>query len=255
MQFSALIAASILSFVAGSPIAAPAPQATSYDLSGIDWKTVNYNVDWKTVDYSNVDWNTIDWNSVFGNKPAAATPTPAAGAPAAATTPTAAAATATASAASDSSFTLVSIHSGSDLQYQPVHASNQKLQIGGDPSNSISPGGVPVPVTNITSFHSGQDGLALNVASPGGQQVFVNADGILGFTTAHSGSVPVGATLKGFAVSDNDLTFNGKQQFVACPVGATGVYDLGVEEKVTQTGCTGVALRATNGNTAAAWQW
>lgn len=253
MQFSAFIASTILGFVAASPIAAPAPAPTSYDLSGVNWATVNYNVDWKTVDYSHVDWNTIDWNSVFGNKAAAATPA----AKADSTTLTTATATATAAPTSDSStFTLVSIKSGSDLQYSPVHASAQKLQLGGDLSTSTSPAGVPVPQTNVTSFTTGsQNGLSLNVVVPGGQQVFVNADGVLGYTTPHSGVLPTGAITTGFSLSNNDLQFNGKQQFVACPVGASGLYDIAVQEKVTQNSCVGIALRATTGTVAPAWQW
>ncbi|OTA59230.1 hypothetical protein K449DRAFT_112216 [Hypoxylon sp. EC38] len=50
-----------------------------------------------------------------------------------------------------------------------------------------------------TVFIGGNDTLSLDVAVPGGQQVYVAADGSLSYTTAHSAALPEGAIATGFS--------------------------------------------------------
>ncbi|KAI1093052.1 hypothetical protein F5B19DRAFT_172771 [Rostrohypoxylon terebratum] len=49
-----------------------------------------------------------------------------------------------------------------------------------------------------TVFTGGNDTLYLDVAVPGGQQVYVAADGSLSYTVAHSGALPEGANATGW---------------------------------------------------------
>jgi len=86
------------------------------------------------------------------------------------------------------------------------------------------------------------------VVVPGGQQVYVAADGALGFTGPHSAYIPAGAATTPFKFTPaaagqavGELEFNGNG-FEACPVAnATSVYQVYAVavEGNTQTGCTG----------------
>ena len=63
---------------------------------------------------------------------------------------------------------------------------------------------------------------------PGGQQVYVEPTGALGFTQAHSSSYPSGSVFEGFSVnpgpSFGSLGFSGlgATGFLACPADASG---------------------------------
>ncbi|KAI2607104.1 uncharacterized protein GGS25DRAFT_319008 [Hypoxylon fragiforme] len=49
-----------------------------------------------------------------------------------------------------------------------------------------------------TVFRGGNDTMFLDAAVPGGQQVYVAADGSLSYTVPHSGALPEGASATGF---------------------------------------------------------
>ncbi|GAB7347285.1 hypothetical protein MBLNU459_g3371t1 [Dothideomycetes sp. NU459] len=110
----------------------------------------------------------------------------------------------------------VSIHSGSSIQYASINANGNAFYLGKSTS-SYCPTEVvdDCPAGNGTSFTGGDGTLDLSVEVPGGQQVYVAADGSLGFTVAHSGYIPTGANTTGFAVVSPNLQYNGND-WVAC---------------------------------------
>lgn len=78
---------------------------------------------------------------------------------------------------------------------------------------------------------------AQDVTVPGGQRVYVTPTGELGFTQAHSASIPPGSALDGFTLSSTpvngrfaSLGFSklGATGFLACPAGpsCTGPYQV-----------------------------
>lgn len=184
------------------------------------------------------------------------------------TTPTLALALAVLGAASPltrrttSTFALISIHSGDpDVHLRPITASDFKLWLG-KPTASYCPSDVvpDCPSGNSTSFASGDGGLSMNVEVPGGQLVYVATDGTVGYTQAHSGSVPAGAITTGFEYtppapegSVGTLSGPGKG-FVACPT--AGVYQIKAAlEGVDTSACTGIAAGALPVEGVGAWQY
>ncbi|PMD65733.1 uncharacterized protein K444DRAFT_659880 [Hyaloscypha bicolor E] len=81
---------------------------------------------------------------------------------------------------------------------QPINAAGQAFWVGGSPSTycpSIVGANCP-DATAQTIIIAGFS--ALDVEVPGGQQIYVNVNGALGFTQAHSAVVPTGAYIGGF---------------------------------------------------------
>lgn len=241
MQFTSLIAASIISFVAAAP--APVDWST-VDYSGVDWNTVDYSgIDWKTVDYSGINWSTVNYGGQT-----TATPAPTAPTSTLATSVTAAP-SATASSIPSGPYGFISIHSGdSNVHLQPIYAQGT-LRLGGTAPQSYTPAGVDVPQTSQLGINVGFNTAGLSVAVPGGQQLYVKSDGTLGYTQPHSsftgdGSVTTGFSLK--SASSPNLMFNNKEQFLACPVSeSAGVYEITVSEKTSRTDCTGISVFGT----------
>lgn len=246
MQFTSIIAASIISFVAAAP--APVDWKTvdysGVDYSKVDWNTVDYSgVDWKTVDYSGVNWNTVN----YGGK-ATATPAPAAPSTTLTTSATATAAP-SASSVPSGPYGFTSFHSGDiNVHLQPIYA-NGTLRLGGTPPQSYTPAGVNVPQTSQLGINVAYNTAGLAVAVPGGQQLFVKSDGTIGYTQPHSANTGSGSVTTGFSLKSGrapSLLFNNKEQFLACPVtGAAGVYEVTVAEKTSRQDCTGVSLTGT----------
>lgn len=256
MQFTALIASSIIAFAAAAPMPAPTDYSnvdlTKVDYSGVDWTKVDYSgVDWSKVDYSGVNWATVNYG-------AAPTKTASIAAPVATTKSSSSASSTSTSTASDGPFGFLSIRSGDiNLHYQPLYV-NSTLRVGGTPPASYSPAGVNVPTTTQAAFTVSNDQMALAVAVPGGQQMYVNADGTIGRTQPHSATIPDGASRIGFSIDTSfDLEYNSKAQFVACPVsGASAVYEVVVSEKTSRQDCTGISVRGTKlENYAGAFEW
>ena len=109
-----------------------------------------------------------------------------------------------------------------------------------------------------------------DVEVPAGQSVYVNNDGALKYTVAHSNVIPQGAKVKSFALfrgpQYNFFTFSGVGKasgFLACPVNETvyqvfanlpSLADENVPEK-NVSACIGFDAWASNYNGYSAWQY
>ncbi|KAI1450541.1 hypothetical protein F5Y02DRAFT_117842 [Annulohypoxylon stygium] len=75
-----------------------------------------------------------------------------------------------------------------------------------------------------TVFTGGNDTLYLDVAVPGGQQVYIAADGSLSYTVPHSGALPEGANATGWRREMSEsfgapiVLGNNNQFWAICPV-------------------------------------
>ncbi|KAH0550886.1 hypothetical protein GP486_007750 [Trichoglossum hirsutum] len=116
-----------------------------------------------------------------------------------------------------------------ELWGKKIEASAQGLYIGLNGPSTYCPS-PPVPIDQCPA---GKEtvfaGLvSMDVEVPGGQMVYVDPAGVVGFTQAHSAFMPVGSTTGGFAYCSKSrtLVFKG-MGFLACPdvpsfvVGAT----------------------------------
>ncbi|KAL6157122.1 hypothetical protein ACJQWK_07164 [Exserohilum turcicum] len=133
-------------------------------------------------------------------------------------------------------FGLIAQRSASPIHLSPVQARGGKLYIGGGGPSSYCPpniGAENCPSGNSTVFTGGNWTLSMGVVVPGGQQVFVQSDGALGYTLPHSAAIPNGAVLTGFSTTSSPLGeqfgyLNFYDGFLACPAEAQGyqVYGL-----------------------------
>ncbi|CAI7651322.1 unnamed protein product [Penicillium glandicola] len=118
-------------------------------------------------------------------------------------------------------FSVMAIHSGAPIHYLQLNAAGQKFYLGGETA-SYCPSQVPnCPPGNQTVFAPG--GASLDTEVPGGQQVYIDPNGALSFTQAHSASIPQGSSLGPFNYSA-DLPWAhysfagwGAKGFMACP--------------------------------------
>ena len=152
-------------------------------------------------------------------------------------------------------FGKIAIHSGAlGIHQQPLTASDHQIFIG-KPTVSYCPEGLQpgsCPAGNSTSFiATGSTGaLSMNVVVPGGQRVYLDKSGYIGYTIAHSGAIPDGAITDGFDYAPGaeqgqvgELTNSKTKGFTACPTGEDGVYQIKpVFDGLSYVGCTGIAL-------------
>jgi len=118
-------------------------------------------------------------------------------------------------------FTVISVRSGSPIQYLPLNAAGQKFWLGGQPATycptQVDPNCPPGNVTAILG------GGALDTEVPGGQQIYVAPTGALSFTQAHSASIPTGSSIGPFSVTAGtpearySTSAFGATGFMACP--------------------------------------
>ena len=104
----------------------------------------------------------------------------------------------------------------------------------------------------------------MNVIVPGGQQAYVTADGQLGYTIAHSASLPEGSVRTPFLYTPQasegtvgNLQFNA-QGFNACPTEAAGVYQIYAvgAPAFVRTDCIGINIATSDAGTVTpAWQF
>lgn len=106
-----------------------------------------------------------------------------------------------------------------------------------------------------------------NVMVPGGQQVYVNPEGALSFTQAHSAYIPPGSAVGPFKYEPGEnfghYTFNGwgASGFMACPAEDDKWQVFAALQNATVPSgdvadCLGFSAMAVTGNqTAAAWQY
>ncbi|KAG4412654.1 hypothetical protein IFR04_014195 [Cadophora malorum] len=105
-------------------------------------------------------------------------------------------------------FTLKTFNPGAPLNGQKIHASGQAFYLGLDGPNTYCPSKVdpncPSPTDTIVAGALS----AMWVEVPGGQQTFVRSEGSIGYTQAHSTSVPAGAHRGGFVnvIVDSDCS-------------------------------------------------
>lgn len=93
-------------------------------------------------------------------------------------------------------FTVVAANSGSPIHLLPMQAGGLGFQLGGGTSSYCpSSVGPSCPPGNETVFSGG----SISVMVPGGQQQYFEVGGRVGYTQAHSASMPVGAIPGGFS--------------------------------------------------------
>jgi hypothetical protein len=116
-------------------------------------------------------------------------------------------------------FSGVAITSAPEIQYMPINANGTNFWLNRT-SLTYTPPSVPTfNEQNNTLFTRGDDVLALNVAVPGGQEVYVDNKGRLRFTTPHNSDKVIGSKTTGFSFSQGHLLFENRD-FWACDLGA-----------------------------------
>jgi len=101
----------------------------------------------------------------------------------------------------------------------------------------------------VASFSPSTSDLALHVQVPGGQLTYVQPDGQVGYTPAHTAYMPDGSLVTPFNYtpqatpnSVGNLKFDGKD-FFACPVGEQYIYQIYADVPgFTKTDCIGIAV-------------
>ncbi|PYH42971.1 cell wall protein PhiA [Aspergillus saccharolyticus JOP 1030-1] len=160
-----------------------------------------------------------------------------------------AAATAAALPATDSSssetFGVISIHSGSAVQYQPFTAAKSSL-FAGLPSQNAS---CARPAEQSATFYIQDGALYLYDESATPQEFYVDRSGMgqgkIGYTTGAQ-PAPQNAERQGWAIdSNNHLQFAGND-LTACPNsidGAWSIWAAGVTNPAGNSDCVGIAAR------------
>ncbi|KAE8445167.1 hypothetical protein EG329_013664 [Mollisiaceae sp. DMI_Dod_QoI] len=153
-------------------------------------------------------------------------------------------------------FEAVSLHSGSPIQASSINANGNHFYVG-KPTSAYCPSGIQgldcSNYSNQTAFaySPSTSGLALSVGVPGGQLVYVEPNGALGFTTPHSNAIPSDSYTSPFQYTAQcsggtvgKLTFEDKA-FNACLVdGQEDVYQIFANAVAgqSQTDCIGIAI-------------
>ncbi|KAG8627547.1 hypothetical protein KVT40_005030 [Elsinoe batatas] len=161
-------------------------------------------------------------------------------------------------------FAGIAIRSASPIQYATVNAISLALYLQ-RPTTTYCPSipGLTCPSNPSTLFvgPSEYGTLSLKTTVPGGQQVYIAADGRAKFTQAHSANTGVGSTVTGFSVKDGGLQWQGND-FVACPAseaegGGYAVFAAAVNGTGSSgEGCLGFKFRVEKPGTAeGAWQY
>ncbi|CAF9934088.1 MAG: hypothetical protein HETSPECPRED_009102 [Heterodermia speciosa] len=133
-------------------------------------------------------------------------------------------------------FTMVAVHSTSPIHLKPVNAQRNHFYIG-NATQTFCPQqpDVTCPIPgNTTVLQTTSRGYCnLDVEVPGGQHVYVAANGALAYTVPNSNIVPKGAHSRSFALdrtsgTRSSFTYSGTGKasgWLACPV-AAAVYQI-----------------------------
>ena len=190
------------------------PQHTNYFLAPLQSLHTTFNMKYALA-FAGLVAGALAGGECYAPRP----PTPTTGYAVPSSTPS--------SAPSPGYFGVISSRSASPIHLQPLTARGGKFYLGGGGPSSYCPESVgsACPSGNSTVFAGGDGTLALGVVVPGGQQVYVAADGSLSYTVAHSANIPAGSTVDQFSKTapSNGNSFgylNFETGFVACPVGA-----------------------------------
>ncbi|KAI4730988.1 hypothetical protein E4T49_01407 [Aureobasidium sp. EXF-10728] len=163
----------------------------------------------------------------------------------------------TARSTSDS-FGGLAIHSGSPIHLSTLNANGNAFWLNKEthsycPNTTIS----SCPPGKYTYFTNGNNTLSLSVEVPGGQRVYVAADGSLGYTIPH-GSVGGGQNVSytGFSVKDSGIHLQYRDSdWIAVPVGAAYKVFAAAAENAPKNG-TGFAFRVQSVDAAfGAWEY
>lgn len=165
-------------------------------------------------------------------------------------------------------FGLIAINSGSAVQNAVITASQLGFWIN-KPTISYCPpvigDGCPAGNTTAFTYNNATGGLQMDVAVPGGQQVFTTPDGQFGYTVEHSAALPAGAVVSGWTYTPAATAFNvgtlklNGTYFLACPTGDGDIYQVISNNGTVSSAfdsCIGINL-ATVGYTGgvAAWEY
>ncbi|CAK7242631.1 MAG: hypothetical protein STHCBS139747_004127 [Sporothrix thermara] len=167
-------------------------------------------------------------------------------------------------------FTLtVSNPANTALDGLTVDACNQRWNLGIKTCSYCPVTGIECPAGNTTVISAPSDGgssAAMDVVVPGGQAVFLDPSGAVGFTQAHSASMPTGSTQGGLAAYSGGGFVNlnsGGYGWAACPstsqAGGSGytLFAVSADNKATLAYCTPINLKVNvqPSGTVGAWQY
>ncbi|KAA8564262.1 hypothetical protein MFRU_043g00520 [Monilinia fructicola] len=150
-------------------------------------------------------------------------------------------------------FSLLSIRSGTDLQNQVITANGGALWIGKESSAN--------PAGSSTNFNAGNGGLFLDVAVPGGQQVYIAPSSAVSFTQPHSANTQGGKTQGWTYTAGKDGGFGSLSfpdyGFIACAsTEGAGIYQIFATPGGSSTGnCTGIAVATVPYSGASAFEY
>ncbi|KAF2224856.1 hypothetical protein BDZ85DRAFT_233051 [Elsinoe ampelina] len=152
----------------------------------------------------------------------------------------------------------IAIRSASPIQYAPINATSLAISLL-RPTTTYCPSipNLPCPSNPSTLFvgPSSSGTLSLKTSVPGGQQVYIAADGRARFTQAHSADTNGGA-VTGFGVAGGALQWRGND-WLACPEGEEGYAVYAAQGwNRTDAGCLGFRFRVEDaGSAEGAWQY
>ncbi|KAJ6008829.1 hypothetical protein N7522_003845 [Penicillium canescens] len=89
-------------------------------------------------------------------------------------------------------FTVMAARSASPIHYLQLNAAGQKFWLGGTTASYCPSQVKDCPAGNQTVFAPG--GTSMDTEVPGGQQVYIDPNGALSFTQAHSANIPAGSS-------------------------------------------------------------
>jgi len=166
-----------------------------------------------------------------------------------------------ASAASAQYFGVISVRSGSPIQYLPMNAGGGDIYLGGQadtycPDSVQSAGGCPAG--NDTNFAGGNNTISLGAEVPGGQQVYIDpACGALSYTQAHSVAMPEGAIVTGWSITQGASygTLSHEGGLVACNEDNVWKVYAQVNGLTFPDSCLGFDALTGNETSPAAWQY
>ncbi|CAK7222061.1 hypothetical protein SCUCBS95973_004713 [Sporothrix curviconia] len=150
-----------------------------------------------------------------------------------------------------------------------VNACNLTWNLGVETCSYCPDSGVECPVGNTTVISAGADGSSMtgmDVVVPGGQTVYLDSTGAVGYTQAHSASIPDGATQGGLVAYSGGGFVNlnsGGYGWAACPptsqAGGSGytLFAVSAANKDTLASCTPINLKVNvqPEGTVGAWEY
>jgi hypothetical protein len=157
-------------------------------------------------------------------------------------------------------FGVIVARSASPIHLQELNATGNAFYVG-KPTTTYCPEGVSglkCPVgKGETLFAGGHETLGLSVVVPGGQQVYVQKNGAVGYTQAHSASAPAGSTFDGWSKSEGASfgSLSHKHGVLFCPEGDAYKLFVQVPGVSFAATCLGANLLTVNGTAPGAWQY